>query len=98
MILCDRCESCFHKDCAPHSEGSRIHDGPWFCGPCKGHLTLNGFDDITHDWPLMDHLWTGWLPENPDEANRLEVLAGHYQASGDELQVRMPATDQDPER
>ena len=46
----------------------------------------------------MDHLWTGWLPDNPDEADRLEVLAGHYRAHGNELQVRMPATDQDPER
>ena len=62
MILCDRCNSCYHKDCAATAGGSAIHGGPWFCSSCKGHLTLHGAPDITQDWPLMDHLWTGWLP------------------------------------
>ena len=62
MILCDRCNSYYHKECAATAGGSAIHGGPWFCSSCKGHLTLHGAPDITQDWPLMDHLWTGWLP------------------------------------
>ena len=69
-----------------------LHDGPWFCHSCKGHLSLHGAPDVTQDWPLIDHLWTGWLPQDPDEADRLEHLARYYRAQGDELQVKLPAT------
>ncbi len=71
MILCDRCEACYHRDCAGKIGGTRIHDGPWFCATCKGALTLEGYQDITQDWPLMDHLWTGWLPQDPTEVDRI---------------------------
>ena len=47
MILCGRCEACYHRDCASKSGGTRIHDGPWFCPTCKGALTLEGYQDIT---------------------------------------------------
>lgn len=47
MILCDRCEDCYHRDCASMTEGTRMHDGPWFCTACKGALTLEGYSDIT---------------------------------------------------
>ena len=30
-----------------------------------------GAADVTWDWPLIDHLWTGWLPADVDEAERL---------------------------
>ena len=85
MILCDRCNCCYHKACAADSGGSQVHDGPWFCASCKGHLTLHGAPDITQDWPLIDHLWTGWLPQDPDEADWLEHLAKFYRAKEDEL-------------
>ncbi len=87
MILCDRCNACYHRDCARSSGGSQVHDGPWFCVQCKGHLTLHGAEDITQDWPLMDHLWTGWLPGDPDEADRITSLARLFRAHGHELQI-----------
>lgn len=75
MILCDRCEGCYHRDCAGTTGGTQVHDGPWFCERCKGELTLHGMPDVTQDWPLMDHLWTGWLPQDPDEADRIQGLS-----------------------
>ena len=33
----------------------------------------------------MDFLWVGALPQDPDEADRIEELAGHYRAYGKEL-------------
>jgi Integrase zinc binding domain len=98
MILCDRCNECYHKDCARSSGGSKVHDGPWFCVLCRGHLTLHGADDITQDWPLMDHLWTGWLPGDPDEADRITSIARQFRANGNELQVRLSATQTEEER
>lgn len=85
MILCDRCEDCYHRDCASKIGGTKIHDGPWFCATCKGALTLEGYADITQDWPLMDHLWSEWLPQDPTEADRIKHLARHYRAHGNEL-------------
>lgn len=85
MILCDRCNECYHRACARRTAGSRVHDGPWFCADCKGHLTLHGVPDVTQDWPLIDHLWTGWLPEDPDEADRIQFLSEHYRAKDNEI-------------
>ncbi len=48
-----------------------MHAGPWFCAACKGHLTLHGFPNVPQDWPLITHLWDGWLPEDPAEADRI---------------------------
>ena len=39
----------------------------------------------------MDYLWTGALPQDPDECNRLVKLGETYRAQGDELQVLLPA-------
>jgi len=30
----------------------------------------------------MEYLWTGALPQDPDEADRIEELAEHYRARG----------------
>ena len=62
MVLCDRCNACYHPHCAEESEGTRVHGGPWFCHSCKGFLALWGAPDVTQGWPLMDYLWTGALP------------------------------------
>jgi hypothetical protein len=35
----------------------------------------------------MDHLWTGWLPGDPDEADRITSLARLFRAHGHELQI-----------
>ena len=31
MILCDRCNACYHPACAAQTEGTALHGGPWFC-------------------------------------------------------------------
>ena len=46
---------------------------------------------MTQDWPLMDYLWTGALPQDLDECNRLIKLGETYHAQDDELQVLLPA-------
>ena len=46
---------------------------------------------MTQDWLLMDYLWTGMLPQDPDECNRLIKLGETYLMQDDELQVLLPA-------
>ena len=98
MILCDRCSACYHPRCAEESEGTTVHGGPWFCHACKGYLALWGAPDVTQDWPLMDYLWTGTLPQDPDECDRLVKLGESYRAHGDEVQVLLPAAGHRRER
>ena len=43
------------------------------------------------DFALIDHLWAGYEPEDPDELERVRRLAGVYRAHGSELQVRAPS-------
>ena len=47
---------------------------------------------------MVDHLWTGWLPEDPDELDHLLHLAGSYRAHRDEMQVIVPAVGHHPDR
>ena len=63
-----------------------------------GQIIHEGFTDVMEDWPLHRHLWTGWLPEDDAEAARVINLARYFQANNDELQVRYPSTQADPER
>ena len=39
----------------------------------------------------MDYLWTGALPQNPGECNRLIKLGETYRTQDNELQVLLPA-------
>ena len=80
MILCDKCNACYHEDCAKKTRGSRVHDGPWFCARCRNEIALYGPKDITQDFGLIDYLWTGHLPENPDEGDRIRQLSEVYRA------------------
>jgi hypothetical protein len=41
------------------------------------------------DYPLMDYLFTGILPEDLEEQLRIKSLAGVYKAHGHEVQVRV---------
>ena len=52
MILCDRCNTCYHVECARESGGTELHGGPYFCHKCKGELVHEGFLDVIEDWPL----------------------------------------------
>ena len=47
---------------------------------------------MTQDWPLISHLWTGWLPQYVDEANQLRLLGEMYWACSNKLQVHLLAT------
>ena len=67
-----------------------IHDGPWFCDQCKGHLALHGPPDPTQDFALIDHLWAGYEPEDVDESALVCRLAEANRPHGKELQVRVP--------
>ena len=40
---------------------------------------------MTQDWPLMDYLWTGALPQDPDECDRLVKLGETYHVQDDKL-------------
>ena len=51
------------------SDGTKVHGEPWFCHACKGFLVLWGVPDVMQDWPLMDYLWTGTLPQDPDKCD-----------------------------
>ena len=55
-----------------------------------------GAADVTLDWPLIDHLWIGWLPQDMNEADRLRQLGERYQACGREVQVLFLATATSP--
>ena len=69
----------------------KVHGGSWFCHACKGFLVLWGAPDVMQDWPLMDYLWTGTLPQDPDKCDQLIKLGETYHMQDDELQVLLPA-------
>ena len=38
MVLCNRCNACYHPQCVADSDGTKVHGWPWFCHACKGFL------------------------------------------------------------
>ena len=46
----------------------------------------------------MDYLWTGALPQDPDECDRLVKLGETYHTQNNELQVLLPAAGHRQER
>ena len=50
-----------------------------------------GLANVTQDWPLIDHCWMGWMPQDMDETNQLRQLGEIYWAGGNELQVLLLA-------
>ena len=57
-----------------------LHAGPWFCPDCRGIISMYGPQDICYDFHLIDYLWTGFLPEDIDEIERVKELAQCYRA------------------
>ena len=50
-----------------------------------------GVAEKTLNWPLIDHLWMGWFPQDMDEANQEKQLGEMYQVGSNELQVLFTA-------
>ena len=65
-----------------------LHSGPWFCPNCRGIIAMYGPSDICYDFHLIDFLWTGHLPEDADEIDRIKELSKHYRAHGNKLQIK----------
>jgi len=89
MILCDQCKQSFHPVCGADGGRNPVHAGLWYCVACRGAIHLHGFADITQDLGLMDYLWLGTLPDQPEEAARVRRVAMRYRASGHELQTKI---------
>ena len=85
MILCDRCNEAWHRDCARLKPGTLIHDGPWFCFRCKAHIVSHGPADVTEDIPLIEYLFVGLEPPNEVDEERVRKLSQLYRAHRDEL-------------
>jgi hypothetical protein len=62
MVVCDRCEGCWHPECGQDGGSNPIHDGPWYCSACRGYIVLHGFSDVSQDLGLIEYLWRGNLP------------------------------------
>ena len=50
----------------------------------------------TQDWPLINQLWTGWLPQDVDMANRAKQMEETYWTFSEELHVLLPPTSTSP--
>jgi PHD-finger len=72
MVICDRCEAVFHPSCGADGGRNPVHDGPWYCAVCRGHIHLNGFRDSVEDIGLIDYLWLGRVPDDEGEAERVQ--------------------------
>ena len=72
-----------------------LHNRPWFCESCKGAIL--GATDLIQDWPLIDHLLMGWMPQDVDKANQVKQLGEMYWACSNELQVLVLAIATLPE-
>ncbi len=43
MIVCDRCEACYHPKCVANARGYVApNDGPWYCQQCRTHIITHG--------------------------------------------------------
>ena len=51
---------------------------------------MHGATDITYDFGLLDYLFDGVTPGNPEELHRIQKLATQYRAHGAELQRKLP--------
>ena len=51
-----------------------------------------GVANITQNWPLIGHLWTGWLAQDVDKVDQLKQLGEIYRVCINELQVLLLAT------
>ena len=82
MVLCDRCEQPHHPECGADGGRNPVHEGPWYCTPCRGHIHTHGYVDVIQDLGLIDFLWLQRLPDDEHEADRVRRVAARYRASG----------------
>ena len=63
MVVCDKCEECFHTECVTGAKGYVApNDGPWYCKRCRTHIITNGHEDLIEDLALLDLLFLGKEP------------------------------------
>lgn len=89
MLVCDRCEQCWHSSCAQIKQSTPIHSGPWFCFKCRAHILTHGPTDVIEDIPLLEYLFAQTTPQDPDEESRVQALATIFRSHGRELQVNV---------
>ena len=89
MVLCDRCEQPHHPECGADGGRNPVHEGPWYCTQCRGHIHTHGYVDVIQDLGLIDFLWLQKLPDDEHEADRVRRVAARYRASGKELQTEV---------
>ena len=44
-----------------------------------------GLANVTQDWPLINHLWMDWLPQDMDKADQVRQLGETLRVWVDEL-------------
>ena len=88
MLVCDKCEATYHSSCAKE-KNMVVHDGPFFCHRCRGTIAVEGVADVMEDYPLLDYLFTGVLPTDLEEIQRIKQLASLYRAHGNEVEVHI---------
>ena len=76
MVVCDRCNSPYHKEC--QEAVAPAGRGPWYCGLCRGWLLLHGTTDPVEDIPLLDYLFRGIAPDDEREYARVKRLSLQY--------------------
>ena len=57
MVLCDRCETPYHKVCGEDGGRNPVHAGPWYCAACRGRIMEHGYSDVIEDLGLIAWLW-----------------------------------------
>ncbi len=63
MVVCDKCEQCFHLAFIAKEQGfTTPNDGPWYCKRCRTHIITNGHEDLVEDLALLDYLFLGKEP------------------------------------
>ena len=63
MVICDRCELPYHAECGHDGGRNPVHDGPWYCPHCRGHICQHGYSDVIEDLGLIDFLWREVTPD-----------------------------------
>ena len=69
MIICESCGSAYHSFChKPHIKF--LPKGAWYCHTCIKEIEQMQIVDITLNFPLIQYLKTGNLPDEFTELDK----------------------------